>query len=168
MKADPIEVRDSLVRDAVEPARDSGREVNVRAASDYVVGVLQTLEQKNADAKPVQTESKADAVASEYEKATGRKLDGKSKVERRESTLDSFVHQDTLRVVGEHRLVERLRWIRQRPDLFNKIKGAAIMLNSPDANVRAKAKAKVIKALDQSNRLAGYDWRKPKPKKLFF
>lgn len=168
MKADPQWVRDSLVEDAVKPAHEAGKEVNVRAAEEYFVGVLDKLERKRAEAKPKPAPQAKDATADEFRKATGRELDPAWKTEKRLAKADPFVRQDQLKTVGMMRLRERLRWIKQRPDLYQQVKGLALALNSSNPAVREKAALKMREFIEKTNRLAGHDWRKPKPKKLVF
>ena len=169
MKVDPKEVLGSLVEDALVPAKEAGKEVNVRATEEYFVGVLEKLEHKQADAKPKAKTEKKDGVASEFKKATGRELDPSTRTTKKATTLNPMqAQQSKLRQVGELLLRERLRWIRQRPDLFAQVKGLALLMNHSDPQIRAKAEMTLREFLVKTNKLAGHDWRKPPPGKLVF
>lgn len=169
MKADAHWVRDSLVEDAVKPAQAAGRVVDSQAAADHIVGILEGMDRKQAAAKPVaQKVSEADKVdifAEEFKKRTGRDL---GMTLEREMAPRKIVPLDKLEAVGRQRLAERLRWIKSKPDLYQRVKGLAVGLTSPSKPTRERAGEKMREFIAMTDRLAGFHWGNPKPKKLTF
>lgn len=172
MKADPQWVRDSLVADAVEPAKAAGKEVNVRAVEDYMVETLRKLERKNAEAKPktspVQERDDEDQVRKEFRKATGREMPDVYVERGGQRKERPIVTMSEIERVGRQRLAERLRWIKARPDLYEKVKGMVVALHSSKPEHRERAAQKLREFIAMTDRLAGHDWRKPKPQNLWF
>ncbi len=170
MSVDPRQVRDSLVEDVVKPARDAGRDVNVQNAEKYVVDILDGMERKQSEKKagPVATESKNE-VGEEFRRRTGRELDENWKQDKAAIAKAQLAQDSQMRrMVGEQRLIERLRWMRARPDLRAKVESLSLALNSSNQNIRKRAEMRMVKLIEKSNKLAGFDWRQPKPGKLFF
>lgn len=157
-------MRDALLKDAIESAKLDGKRPVVQDAQDYLSRILGRIEQSRAEAKPANTPSQSKAEKA-FEKYTGDKLDPAWKVER---GGDRLAKVDDLRRVGEQRLRLRLAWIAQRPELETKLKAITIRSMSPVAEVQRKAGDELKAFLEHTNKLAGYDWRQPKPKKLIF
>ena len=164
-------MRDSLVEDAIQPARDAGKEVDAQAYNDYIVGILEGLDHKQATQD---TPAAADGVpkdrdevtANEFERRTGRDMPSMSVDRNPESPR--LVNVSHLEQVGRARLAARLRWIKQRPDLYERVKGLSIALNSSHKPTRERAALKMREFIAMTDRLAGHDWRKPKQEKLVF
>ena len=171
MKADPLWVRDSLVEDVTRPSQEDGRVVDANAASEYIVGILERMDRKQADAKPVpQPKSQADKVgefAVEFERRTGRSLPDALELERNMPER-KLVALDKSEAIARQRLAERLRWIKSKPDLYEQVKGPAAGLLSKDKNIREKAAQKLRDVIAKTDRLCGHEWHKPKPKRLTF
>jgi len=165
-KVDPRWVRDSLVEDLVKPAHEAGKPVDVAAGEDYIVGVLEKLERKRSERKatPAKTETKS-KTDDEFKRRTGRELDPNWKPD---TGRQSVVRQDQVRLVGEHLLVQRLRWIRQRPELFAQVKHLAVALNSGNQATRENAAQQMRAFIAKTDKWAGHRWDAPKGKKLMF
>jgi len=171
MSVDPRWVRDSLVEDAVKPARDAGVDVDVQAAEQHVVGVLDKLERKNAEksAGPTATTKKDGAQEQEFRRRTGRELDENWKQDKAAIAKASLIQETQARkAIGEARFVERLRWMRKNPVLRKQVEAISLALNSSNTNIRKRAEMKMVKLIEKSNRMAGFDWRKPRPTKMHF
>lgn len=169
-KPDPQSVRDMLVEDAVAPAHAQGRPVNVEAAKSYFADVLTTMDRKTTNAKPVASvDTKPDsATGDEFSARTGDAAPDAWRIAKQQDQHNAFIHQDRLKMVGQQLMRLRMRWIRQRPDLYEQVKSLSLALNSQNRGVRERAAIKMREFIEKTNRLAGHDWRKPAPKKLHF
>ena len=168
-KPDPQAVRAALVEDALGPAHAQGRKVDVDAANSYFSGVLDSMDRKAADSKKATSiDSKSGAVAKEFDRCSADVAPDAWRVAKQRDQHNAFLHQDRLKMVGQELMRKRMRWIRQRPDLYEKVKSISLALNSADRGVRERAGIKMREFIEMTNRLAGHDWRKPAPKKLHF
>ena len=169
-KPDPQAVRDMLVEDAVKPAHEQGRAVNVEAAQKYFSEVLDTMDLKAKDAKQAtDVQSKTDAgTGDEFKARTGEQAPDAWRVAKRQDQHSAFIHQDRLKMVGQQLMRNRMRWIAARPDLYEQVKGLSLALNSANKGVRERAAIKMREFIEKTNRLAGHDWRKPPPTKRHF
>ncbi len=168
MKADPRWVRDSLVKDFAN-SQPEGSEFDVVAAEGFIVDVLEKLERKQADRTPTTPGTPGvvdeDPVRTEYEKRTGRAMSASIDRNVRTSPLVSMSEVER---VGRARLQQRMAWIGERPDLMRRMKSYAAGLLSNNKSKREQAAMKMRELIEETNRLAGHDWRKPKPQKLVF
>lgn len=163
-KVDNLWVRDSLVADVVSAGE--GREVNARAASDYIVRTLERLDRKQSDAKQRPTTTKKDgAVEAEYRRRTGQDMP-KASIDRSPKER-AIMPVSAYEQAARRRIAQRLREINSCPDLRQRMKGLAVGLNSTKKDARERAALEVEKLFEETNRLFG-DWRKPKSKKLVF
>lgn len=156
----------------MKPQADAGKIPDVQATSDYIVGVLERMDRKEAEAKPVVKRekpkprlSKDEITANEFKRRTGRELQPGWLTEKN-PTNRKIVPLSKIEQIGRKRLAERLAWMRTKPDLRKELEDVAAFLYSSDRDLREKAAAKIRKLIKKSNRLAGHDWRKPKPKKI--
>lgn len=172
MKPTPQWVKDSLVEDAVAPAKQAGRDVDAVAIESEIVQILERMDRKQADAvaptkqaKPERDEE--EQTRKEFKKRTGRDMDPSMYVDRTPRAR-KMVQISEVERVGRERMAERMRWIKERPDMFEKIKGLIVGLHSSSPETREKAGQKLREFIESTNVLAGHDWRVPKPQRLMF
>lgn len=172
MKPTPQWVKDSLVEDTVAPIKARGGEANAQAIESEIVGILERMDRKQADAvKPAKQAVERDdeeQVRKEFKRRTGREMDSSMGVDRTPRAPRKMVQIDEIERVGRQRMAERMRWIKERPDMFEKIKGLIVGLHSSNSDTREKAGQKLREFIESTNVLAGHDWRVPKPGKLTF
>lgn len=166
------EVRDSLVDDAMDSAGAAGRLLDARAVSEYIEGVLQKLDRKRSEAPAKSTTCSAvkdeSRVAKEFQRRSGRELDPSWKVDRGPQKQRRVIPREEILFGMKIRLGRRMQWIKQRPELFERVKGISVALNSSKPEIREKAALKMREFLKETDRLAGYDWRSGPPEKLHF
>lgn len=173
-KADLHSVRDDLVRDLTSQVRERGAVPDMRPATEYIIGILEGMDRKAAEAKPPAPKTqpkpernKAEVVAAEYKRRTGNELTGSLEVQRN-AQQKKLANPNQLEAVARARLQRRLAWINSKPDLRKEIQALVPGLNATRQEVREKAANKIRALLAKSDRLYGREWWKPEPKKLIF
>lgn len=162
-KPSDLWVRDSLVEDVVSSA--DGREVNTRAAEDFIVSTLERMDRKSANAALKAKAEKPDKVASEFERRAGYAMPD-MRVDRA-PTPSPIVPASAYKAQARKLINRRLRLINADPVLCERMKGLAVGLNSAKHEHRERAALEVERLFEETDRLFG-DWRKPPVKKLVF
>ena len=175
----PRNVVESIVRDGVRSQREQGLTPNVRAVTDFVREVVERYERKQGEPTPVQSRPKphkrktGQELRDEYEKRIRRAghepLPGEWTVRRDPEMRSQIISPRKIRTKSVDLLAKRIRELRLDPEWREKLKGPAAALKCASSKeARDSALERIYKLIEQSNGSGFGDWRKPKPKPLFF
>lgn len=174
-KADSHWVRDSLVEDAIASAKDNGANVTQQDVLDFIVPILESMDQKQSEGRIIKQNRNADkqtriadaeAAAAEFQ-ARRQDRSGDWTVTKRQADLASaLAHGRSLSPI-EERMVNRLRALREKPEWRKQMEALVPALNSPNKEARARAELALQDLLARSNTLFG-DWRKEPTRTLYF
>ena len=178
-KADPHWVRDTLIGDTVDGAAAAGRQADVPGVRDFIVDILQGMDRKQSEAKPVRgptsPSDKQEFYEEEFERRSGRKLEN-IVIERQVEQKGRLLTQEELTTGPLASIIARIRVINTKnsdgsdkyPKKRAQLKNLTICMNSPKPKLREQAADSLYKLFDWTDKIVGYSWQKPKPTILTF
>lgn len=158
----------------MDAAKSQGADVSPQDALDFIVPILEGMDQKQAEGRLIKTDknakeasrrSDAEAAAAEFQKRA-RDKGGEWTVTKRGADLAQRLEKPALSPM-EQRMVQRLRLLRSKPELRKQMEALVPALNHPNKDIAAKAHGKLDQLLERSNALFG-DWRKEPVRKMYF
>jgi len=157
-KADPHELRDSLVADLVATSEAKTGERKGREALELVVPVLERMDHKPARKNP------SGGAANEQLREQAQKAGIEGRVERFTPDVQS---PEAIRDQGYSMLAQRFQWMKRSAGYREHLQGiaAGMMLGGEH---RERAAERLRQLLAKSAEQLKWPWHKPKPKALIF